>query len=315
MKLFIKKIILFIVFTVVLYSLCTILWEQFLPYYLTMNINYRIGSYGHMNTRIKELKSYDNVDILFLGSSHAYRGFDTRIFKANGINAFNLGSSAQTPIQTEILLNRYLELLAPKLVIYEVYPGTFSSDGIESAMDIIANDKIDIDTVKMALELNNIKVYNTLLYSLYRDIFSLDSNFVEGIKKGGDTYIEGGFVERKLEYYDEIINHPPRIWNLHQNQLNSFERILNKLREKEIEVVLVQAPFTSSLYNLYSNNLEVDNYFSLLGNYYNFNELIELSENQHFYDEHHLNQVGVEIFNRELLKILRSGSIIKNLDL
>ncbi|MBN1255352.1 MAG: hypothetical protein JXA50_08775 [Deltaproteobacteria bacterium] len=312
MKLFLKKTTLFIGFTVIFYSFCTILWGLYFSSALTKNINHRIGSYGHMNSRIKDLKSHGNVDILFLGSSHAYRGFDPRIFKKNGINVFNLGSSSQTPIQTEILVNRYLELLSPKLVIYEVYPGTFSSDGIESAMDIIANDKNDIDIIKMALKFNHIKVYNTLLYDLFREAFSLDSDFVEDAKKGDDTYIEGGFVEKKLAYYDEMNSHPARSWNLRQDQLNSFERILKRLRGKEVDVVLVQIPLTSSLYNSYLNNLEVDSYFSGLDNYYNFNELIELSDNQYFYDAHHLNQAGVEIFNRELLKILKNDGILKN---
>ena len=48
------------------------------------NINYRIGSSGHMYSRLLEVKSYGRVDLLFLGSSHTYRGFDTRIFSKYG---------------------------------------------------------------------------------------------------------------------------------------------------------------------------------------------------------------------------------------
>lgn len=310
MKLFLTRTFQFIGFTLVFYLLCVILWGLLLPSALTKNINYRIGSYGHMNSRVKDLKSYGNVDILFLGSSHAYRGFDPRIFQASGINAFNLGSSSQTPIQTELLLDRYLDLMAPKLVIYEVYPGIFSSDGVESAMDIIANDKIDIDAVKMALELNHIKVYNTLIYALFRQFSSLDNSFEEDIKKGADTYVAGGFVEKDLAFYVESSNRPSRTWDLSQTQLNSFESMLNNLRENEIPVILVQAPVTDGHYDAYSNNSEVDNYFSLFGDYYNFNELIRLSDNQHFYDAHHLNQIGVEIFNRELLRLLKNDGFV-----
>ena len=78
-----------------------------------------------------------NVDVLFLGSSHAYRGFDPRIFRKRGYSSFNLGSSAQTPSQTKVWLKRYLKHLNPKIVIYEVYPGTFSSDGIEASLDLV----------------------------------------------------------------------------------------------------------------------------------------------------------------------------------
>ena len=40
-----------------------------------------------------------NIDVLVLGSSHAYRGFDPRIFKKAGIKLFNFGSSGQTLLQ------------------------------------------------------------------------------------------------------------------------------------------------------------------------------------------------------------------------
>ena len=90
-----------------------------------------------MLTRLNEVKNIKNIDILFLGSSHTYRGFDTRVFKKNGYNSFNLGSSSQSPIQTLTLTKRYLNQLNPKLIVYEVYPTTFTIDGIESSLDII----------------------------------------------------------------------------------------------------------------------------------------------------------------------------------
>ncbi len=141
-------------------------------YFFEKNLNYRIGSYGHMFSRIKEIPNLKEIDILFLGSSHSYRGFDTRIFKKNNLNTFNLGSSGQTPLQTEILMKRYLKIIKPKLIIFEVYPNTFSIDGVESTLDIIANDEIDFEIIKLAFKQNNIKIYNTLLYGLYYDILN-----------------------------------------------------------------------------------------------------------------------------------------------
>jgi hypothetical protein len=157
-----------------------------------------------MFTRLKEIKQINknqNIDILFLGSSHAYRGFDTRIFKKYGYNTFNLGSSSQTPIQTLVLLKRYLDRINPETVIFEVNPTTFSSDGVESSLDIIANDRNDIYSYEMAFKIHHIKTFNTLLYAEYRDIFHLDDSFTEPIKKRKDTYIKGGFVEKEMAYY------------------------------------------------------------------------------------------------------------------
>ena len=304
MKTFLLKCIQFICFSAVCYTAGLIIWERYFPDSFTPNINYKIGSYGHMNSRIKEIPDYPDVDILILGSSHAYRGFDPRMFAEEGLLVFNLGSSAQTPIQTKVLLRRYLEELNPKLVIYEVYPGTFSSDGVESALDILANDDNDFLSIQMSLKINNIKVYNTLIYALFNDIFSLERDFIEDKIKGSDIYIEGGFVENALAYNKNAAEQKPSAWNLNQNQLSAFEDILSALNENGIEVVLIQAPITSNRYNAYLNNAEIDQYFRGLGYYFNFNEMMNLSDHDHFYDSHHLNQNGVELFNQEVLTIL-----------
>ena len=263
-----------------------------------------------MNSRIKDLKSRGTVDILFVGSSHAYRGFDTRIFTAHAITSFNLGSSAQTPLQTEVLVERYLDSLSPKLVVYEVYPATFSIDGVESALDLIANDNNDMQSVRMALRLNHIEVYNTLLFGLFRDLFDLNSDFVESTQNGQDVYINGGFVEHQLSYFDNSAHYSSRTWKLRPYHCRAFERILGKLARRQIPFVLVQVPVTRELYDSYANNSEADEYFMSMGSYYNFNELISLSTTEHFFDADHLNQNGVLIFNNELLKILQDDNMI-----
>ena len=38
--------------------------------------------------------------------------------------------------------------------------------------------------------------------------------------------------------------------------------------------------------------------------YYNFNELIKLNDSLDFYDAHHMNQTGVNIFNTKLKEVL-----------
>src|SRR5690606_36447324 len=90
---------------------------------------------GYTKTRLNEAEHMGNVDVLVLGSSHAYRGFDPRIFQKNNVKIFNLGTSAQSPIQTEYVVKRYIEKLNPKVVLFEVSYLSFSSDGLESTLD------------------------------------------------------------------------------------------------------------------------------------------------------------------------------------
>ena len=207
------------------YSGCILLWHLLFPRDITKNLSDRLGSYGHLNRRIQELKTFGDIDVLFLGSSHAYRGFDPRIFMQHGIRSFNLGSGSQSPIQTEILLKRYLNILNPKLVVYEVFPRNLSIDGVESALDLIANDKIDHLTIKMALDLNHIKVYNTVILGVIKDLLNLDRDYVEPIRKGRDTYVKGGFVEKRISFFNNRRKYSKKngSWlNIKKKHLNEF---------------------------------------------------------------------------------------------
>ena len=64
--------------------------------------------------------------------------------------------------------------LNPKLIVYAVDPNAFASDGVESAMDIIANDKNDRESLKMLAKINHLKVFNTLIYGYYKDYIHKD---------------------------------------------------------------------------------------------------------------------------------------------
>ena len=41
--------------------------------------NTTLGNSGHLCSRIKDIRNYHDVDLIFLGSSHSYRTFDTRM--------------------------------------------------------------------------------------------------------------------------------------------------------------------------------------------------------------------------------------------
>ena len=297
-------------FTTLFYCLFVFAWGTLLPQIFRPNLIYPIGSYGHMFSRVKEIQDFKNVDILITGSSHAYRGFDTRNFEKEGYSCFNLSSSYQTPIQTKVLLKRYLDHLNPRTIIFEVYPATFSIDGVESSLNIIANDRNDLSSIKMATDINNIKTYNTLLYGLFRDLFKMNSSFVEPSQKGDDTYISGGYVEKKPFTFKHI-NYKEQYWGFYKKQYDNFEEILSMIKKKNIKLILVNAPLTPALYNSYANNDKFDSIMRAYGTYYNFNELLTLDDSLHFFDADHLNQYGVAVFNKKLIEILK-GELGKN---
>lgn len=302
MQKFLKSIGLFLLICPVIYCILLIVWGSYAPDFLNGNLKYKKGSNSYLYTRLKEADNYGKVEVLFLGSSHTYRGFDTRIFEQHGIRSFNLGSSAQTHLQTNVLLKRYLNQLNPSIIIYEVYPQTFCSDGVESSLDIIANSTNDLESFKMVINQNHLKVYNTYIYGVIHDFFKGNHTSMEDTIFGGNSYVKGGYVTREVSYNKDSATNESKYWKFDPKQLEAFNENVALIKNKHIKLLLVQAPFTKSLYGSYLNN-EVFNkkMESYETTYYNYNELLEMNDSLHFCDKDHLNQNGVDIFNEALI--------------
>jgi hypothetical protein len=309
MKKFLQHCILFSIFTASFYIVMVALGGRYAHPRLQQNLKYKKGCYGHLHTRLKEAKTTQGVDILFLGSSLAYRGFDTRIFADSGITSFNLGSSAQTPLQTLTLIKRYLDSIQPKKVVYEVYPATFTFNGLESALDIIANDKIDFLSYQMAFRLNDIVAWNTLIYGHSRDLLQSDALFEEPAQIKKDTYIAGGYVARELEYFASKNEFENDTLSIKDHPLSYFTQIVEEIKKRDIELILVFSPVSQELYQTISfpADFNFDSLMSQHASYYNFNELMTVDDSLHFYDGIHLNQEGVQLFNQNLIKKLKQN--------
>lgn len=310
MKGFLFRTFLFYGFSFLVYLILVIVTGSYAPRFLAKNLSYRLASAGFLNTRLKDVDSVHDVDILVVGSSHSYRGYDPRIFKKNGYKIFVLGSNAQSPLQTEVLLNQHIKKLNPKLVVLDVFPALFGNDGVESCVDLLASGKIDHSMAKMVLRVNNIKCYNTLLYSYWRKAFKLDKNFKEGNKRGNAEYISGGYVEMK-HFQHKPSGKKPLIGEVVviESQIAAFKRILKILRDQHRPYIMVQAPIPAEAYNAYLNNDQLDTAFHALGDYYNFNKITPLNDSM-FLDYSHLNQYGTEKFNLALLNLIFSTPLV-----
>ena len=83
-------------------------------------------------------------------------------------------------------------------------------------------------------------------------------------------------------------------------------------KNRNIPVVLVQASYTKDYYNSIENIDYYNDYFNSLDiPYYNFNEILNLKDSRDFYESHHLNQNGVEKFDRALIERFRTDGILK----
>ncbi|HET8860549.1 hypothetical protein [Marivirga sp.] len=310
MSKFLKRLTFFVFILLPGYVFIIALTHLYAPANFKLNIKFKKGGNGHLYTRLREANTTKNIDILVLGSSHAYRGVDPRIFYKAGYRLFNLGSSSQTHIQTEYLVKQYLDKLNPKIVLYEVYPNTLQNDGFESFIDLASNCQNPFELWKMAIKINKIPAYNTWIASLIDFNLNEYESFSELSKNKLDTYIAGGYVEKQIDTFShkkQVFQN--RLITPKKYQVDAFENVLDYLNQQNIKIVLFQAPITKDYYQTIENRKELDKFYQqyvdneYVNLYINFNNKDHtLNDNFHYYDKHHLNQEGVEIFNKMLIE-------------
>lgn len=260
------------------------------------NVTYHLGCEDHLYTKVYECLEAEGVDVLFFGSSHAYRTFDPRVFASRGVRIFNMGSSMQTPLQTEVLIRNYLDTIKPRLVVLEVHPDVMPHDGVEPAIYQLCNVPPTWDMVPMALRTRNMRVVATAAYALVHNSFSSRfENFEEPVDTAGDHYVGAGYVEHAMEYYSPQ-PHAPKTIEPRRLQLQALRRCTELLKQRGVPYVLLEVPDTKSLYNSYTNTACFEESMSGYGEFY-FNEVEALDDSLHFFNEDHLNQRGVELYN------------------
>lgn len=294
------------------------------------NVKYVRNNYGHSARRLAEADSLaarsEGIDLLFLGSSHCYRTFDTRFYAARGLRAFNLGSSNQTPIQTYALLQRYLAAFHPKTVVFEVHPDILASDGVESSADLLSNTRLDSPMRAMMFRQNNIQLYNTALCrlldrSLHGGHLALGDTLVAVATPSGDTtlvaqfhYISGGFVQLS-DYCFRPVDLESKTIVPNSLQLAALDSCLSLIARQGADCLLVEVPASRALFAAYRNHAAFADSMAAAArrhgfDYYDGNAdtalVARLDDQRHFFDDDHLNNNGVTLFNRYFLSCILS---------
>ena len=324
MKRFLKHILLFVASMAILYlPLVWIAGTSGLP----LNIARLEANYGHMGLRLQEADSLqERPDIVFIGSSHCYRTFDTRVYDSAGFRSFNLGSSIQTPKQSFALLSRYMEKWNNiQYIVIEVHPDIMDNSGVESACDIICNCRIDKALRRMALRQHSLRVFNTMCYCYVRQAFNpnyppIEDSIVSVYTSSGDTsiladfaYIPGGYVEL-TPFCWRPRPFAPTTLTVDDKQLNALKACVNLAEKHSIKCLLVEVPSTKSRYISFTNHdLFEEKMLSLTSShtkYLNLNNDSRLStmlnDSTCFFDDDHLNNKGAEIFNQFFLTCILS---------
>lgn len=313
MRSYLTDLLRFALFAIPAYIAFMVLAGTASPYSQHRNIKYARGGYGHLLTRLQEADTTGPVDILFLGSSHAYRGFDPRVFSAAGFRTFNLGSSSQSPIQTAWLVERYLDRMAPKLVVMDVFPTTFTTEGIEAMLNMLSNAPLDGALLGMALRTPHADTWNTAIVATWRELTQANAGITEPAwqPRDHDRYIPGGYVEKEAIPFTPRSEASKLSWDPPQRQWDAFLTIRRAVEARGIPFVLVQTPVTRNWQFTAAERTQLHEVFAPHAEaYVDLSDALPGDEATLFYDGHHMRQASVERFNAMFIDSLDARGLL-----
>jgi hypothetical protein len=264
----------------------------------------RTGGQEYLMTR--DFNANEAYDVVVIGTSHAYRGYDPRIFKSRNLNLFNLGSSSQHPcISLRIIQDMVVKLPKKPFIIVDVFDKLLEMDGDESSGRMIANCK-ENDLARNIL-IADPSVLNVNNYC---------ARLVNGdgpMEVLADDYIMNGYCSKNQVWSSEIapVNY---VFAGNQKTINDLERMLDWLEDHAYEYVVVSHPMPKQAgfeaYHAPAHKLLVDLTKKYNRQFFDLTNHAAFHQNQPmFADPTHLNQLGVDLFNRILLDTLAASGI------
>lgn len=254
-----------------------------------------------------EIDSINKVDILFFGSSHAYRAFDPNVFKKYGFSSYNLGSSSQSPLNSYFLMKKYIQKC--NTVIMEVYPVAFSIDGAESFADLVRAEPNYLDLFFQAAAIGQVMPFQNIAVKPFSD------NYIKKQKEDFCIYRQG-YVEvydsagKKNTVYPQITLNK----KLMDKQFTYLERIISLCRGQNKKLILVYAPIPKQhqmVNEVYYKELLHQITEEQKIPFIDMSRSLPLSDSNHFFDDDHLNAAGVAIFNQYLAIALKQNLLPK----
>lgn len=294
-----------------------------------------------------EMYEQDNIDILFVGSSHCYRTFIPEILDDRlGGNTFNAGTSAQLMDGSYMVIKEAAKYNNIKHIYLEVYYSLAfktNEDRNQMTQTYIISDylKPSIDKVRYLLNASSKEHYvnsfiparrnwykffdadyitNLILTKQTKDYKDYEYTYVTGKTEryAGKGYVENNAVIDKWNFFSDSGWEEIDINNISDDWLHALETIIEFCENKGIKLTLVSAPMpcfnliASKNYDAYVNFIR-----GLIAEknveYYDFNLCKEEyfpNDSTLFYDISHVNSYGAKKFSN-LFADLVNGNIIK----
>lgn len=276
-----------------------------------------------------QLPKGDSLDILFLGSSHAYRGIDPSLIDSLlETKTFNLGSSGQTPLTTYHVLKNAVRHVYPKMVVIDLYFHAFMEENqlanagnnwlrIKSSAAkwtflFKAFDSYEITALTI---LPILRKKNNVRYALRKYLLGDDHLDDAGTYQGKGYVRQDSRISlealRAEEFYSQL--QLEEDWGLAKHE-QALQKLVSFCQEKGIEVRFVSAPMPKISYQKIKDIRDVRKYLSALTQDlgvtyrdYTQDASLGLKDDLHFYDDNHLNHAGVKLWNRALIPFFKAA--------
>lgn len=255
---------------------------------------------------MKDWKGSSQYDVLVIGSSHAYRGYDPRIFDRNNLRMFTAGSGFQNPLAGYILLKDIFYPQQGSVVIIDIFDQTFEGDGTGSYTRLIQNVTSRKAAFELAWRQPDMRTFNSFMC---RSMSNLDRVEVPD----EDGYLMNGYCPKsdtmKVEptEFDKQSDFNPRFRSY-------VQKTIDLVIASGATPVLVAHPQPKSKTNkkFHEEFLNFFNPVTLNGNvlFLDYNTEHSLNNHEHFADANHLNQAGVNLFNAMLIADLKKNGIL-----
>lgn len=261
----------------------------------------------------------DSVDVLILGSSHAYENISTAdMWEDYGIAAFDLGGSKQPLWNTYFYLVEALKYQKPKVIVLESYMTTYTEEYQEPGKAIS-------NTFGMRFSMNKVRAicesvpkedwWSYLLgYVQYHSRYT-DLSYADFVKDQGDKRYTNwkGYKCGTLSKINEVTDVRGITDQIPMAEKSEkyFRMIIELAKEEQIPIVVVVSPHA----NICDNDERIYNYTEMVCTEYgvpfiNYNLMYEetgIDSVNDFSDDEHLNHVGSEKLTECLEKYLVSN--------
>jgi len=323
MKIFFKKLSVYVLIAVVSYGACVLVLANVGVFRRLPNLKILVGGRGYSLTKFRDFRGVESVDVLFLGSSHINKGIDPRLFQKSNIQAFNLGSPSQCPLNSYFLLKEALKTKKIKAVVVDLYWKVMQTDsGTEGALNLISNAPLSEEMAMMGLATKDFSVYNTMagIYAcrLFHPLHEAEQTDLES-----RIYIPGGYVEMdrrsvEPEILSGLADETVPVFS--DRQMYYLEEILRLCRKNGITVMLIRTPVTREYRNSILNYEATIKPIETLAKKYDVpfldyndhrrRQAMGLSSTVDFYDKNHMRESGVVKFNTLLIRDLIEQGIL-----